>query len=79
MPNAQTLDAMSPELFKGVERAQREPAGQCNSLAPLIEVPALKRAYRRQHAEAAVGGDGVTKAQYMDGIWRPISRTSLRG
>src|SRR5262249_53119835 len=33
-------------------------------LAPLIDVPALERAYRRQRADAAVGVDGVTKEQY---------------
>ena len=27
-------------------------------------MPALERAYRRQHSEAAVGMDGVTKEQY---------------
>jgi RNA-directed DNA polymerase len=64
MPNAQTLDAMSPGLFKVVERAQREPEGQFNSLAHLIDVPALKRAYHRQRSDAAVGVDGVTKEQY---------------
>jgi hypothetical protein len=63
MTNAQTLEAMSPGLFKGVERAKLEPEGQCNSLAHLIDVPALTRAYRRQRSDAAVGGDGVTKAQ----------------
>ena len=63
MPNAQTLEAMSPGLFKVVERAKQEPEGQCNSLAHLIDVPALTRAYRRQRSEAAVGVDGVTKEQ----------------
>jgi group II intron reverse transcriptase/maturase len=64
MPNAQTLEAMSPGLFKVVERAKLEPEGQFNSLAHLIDVPALTRAYRRQRSDAAVGVDGVTKAQY---------------
>ncbi len=64
MTNAQTLEAMSPGLFKVVERAKREPAGRFNSLAHLIDVPALKRAYRRQRADAAVGVDGVTKEAY---------------
>ena len=64
MTNALTLEAMSPELLKVVERAKREPEGRFNSLAHLIDVPALERAYRRQRAEAAVGVDGVTKAQY---------------
>jgi RNA-directed DNA polymerase len=64
MTNALTLEDMSPGLVKGVERAQREPAGRFHSLAHLIDVPALKRAYHRQRADAAVGVDGVTKEQY---------------
>jgi RNA-directed DNA polymerase len=64
MPNASTLEAMSPGLVKGVERAQREPEGRFHALAHLIDVPALERAYRRQRADAAVGVDGVTKEQY---------------
>ena len=64
MADALTSEDMSPGLFKGVERAKREPEGQCNSLAHLIDVPALKRAYRRQRADAAVGVDGITKEQY---------------
>ena len=64
MPNALTLEDMSPGLVQGVERAQREPEGRFHALAHLIDVPALTRAYRRQRADAAVGVDGVTKEQY---------------
>jgi RNA-directed DNA polymerase len=64
MANAQTLEAMSPGLLKGVERAQRAPEGRCNSLAHLIDVPALARASHRQRADAAVGVDGVPKEAY---------------
>jgi group II intron reverse transcriptase/maturase len=64
MADAQTLRTMSPGLFKVVERAQREPEGRFNSLAHLIDVSALERAYHRQRADAAVGVDGVTKEQY---------------
>jgi RNA-directed DNA polymerase len=64
MANAQTLADMSPGLLKVVERAQREPEGRFNSLAHLLDVPALERAYRRQRAAAAVGVDGITKEQY---------------
>lgn len=53
MTDAQAWEAMSPERCKGVERAQREPAGRCNSRAHLMDVPAHKRAYRRQRSEAA--------------------------
>ena len=64
MPNASTLVDMSPGLLQGVERAQREPEGRFHTLAHLIDMPALERAYRRQRADAAVGIDGVTKEQY---------------
>jgi RNA-directed DNA polymerase len=64
MTNAQKLGSMSPGLFKVVERAKREPEGRFNSLAHLIDVAALKRAYRRQRADAAVGVDGVSKEAY---------------
>src|SRR5215831_11273946 len=64
MPSALTLGNMSPGLLKGVERAQREPEGRFHALAHWIDVPALRRAYRRQRSEAAVGADGVTKEQY---------------
>ena len=64
MTDALTWEDMSSGLFKGVERAQREPEGRCNSLAHLMDVPALARAYRRQRTDAAVGVDGVTKEQY---------------
>ena len=64
MPSASTLESMSPKLLKVVERAQREPEGRFNSLAHLIDVSALERAYHRQRKDAAVGVDGVTKEQY---------------
>jgi hypothetical protein len=64
MTNASTLGKMSPELLRVVERAQREPEGRFHSLAHLIDVPALERAYRRMRKDAAVGVDGVTKEQY---------------
>jgi RNA-directed DNA polymerase len=62
-PDAQTVAARSPGLVKGVERAQRAPESQCNALAHLLEVAARTRASRRQRAEAAGGGEGVTKEQ----------------
>jgi RNA-directed DNA polymerase len=64
MPDAQPVEGMSPGLCKVVERAQREPEGQCNSLAHLSDVPARTRASRRQRAAAAGGVEGTTKAQY---------------
>jgi group II intron reverse transcriptase/maturase len=64
MPNASTLEGMSPQLLEVVERARREPEGRFHSLAHLIDEPALARAYRRMRKDAAVGVDGVTKEQY---------------
>src|SRR5262252_3060845 len=64
MANASTLDDMSPGRVKGVERVRREPEGRLHALAHLIDGPALKRAYRRQRSDAAVGVDGVTKEAY---------------
>src|SRR5437763_1596327 len=64
MTNASTSGNMSPGLLKVVERAQREPEGRFHSLAHLIDVPALERAYRRIRKDAATGVDGVTKEQY---------------
>jgi group II intron reverse transcriptase/maturase len=64
MAKAQTLEDMSPGLVKVVARAQREPEGRFHSLAQLIDVAALKRAFHRQRSDAAVGVDGVTKEEY---------------
>lgn len=64
MPDALTPETMSPGLLKVVERARTEPEGRFHSLAHLIDVPALMRAYRRMRKDAAVGVDGVTKEQY---------------
>ena len=64
MTNASTLGDMSPELLKVVERARREPEGRFHSLAHLIDVPALRRAYDRMREDAAVGVDGMTKERY---------------
>ena len=72
MTNASTLGDMSPQLVKVVERAQREPEGRFHSLAHLIDVPALERAYRRTRKDAAVGVDGVTKEQYGQDLERNL-------
>jgi hypothetical protein len=55
MTNASTLGDMSPELLKVVERARREPEGRFHSLAHLIDVPALERAYDRMRKDAGRG------------------------
>ena len=72
MANASTLGKMSPELLRVVERAKREPEGRFHSLAHLIDVPALERAYRRMRKDAAVGVDGVTKEQYGQDLERNL-------
>jgi RNA-directed DNA polymerase len=64
MPDASTLENMSPKRLKVVERAKREPEGRFHSLAHLIDVSALMRADKRMRNDAAVGVDGVTKEQY---------------
>lgn len=56
--------AMSPGLAKVVERARREPETRLWSLAHHIDVDALRRAFDRVRASAAVGVDGVTKEAY---------------
>jgi len=64
MSDALTSVSMSPGLLKVVERAQREPEGRFHSLAHLLDVPALERAFHRLRKAAAVGVDGVTKEDY---------------
>ena len=64
MPDALMSDPTSPGLLAVVERAKREPEGRFHSLAHLIDVPALMRAYGRLRKDAAVGVDGVTKEHY---------------
>ncbi len=51
---------MSLGLLRVAARVQREPEGRFHSLAHLIDVPALERAYHRLRKDAAVGVDGVT-------------------
>ena len=72
MANASTLGKMSPELLRVVERAKREPEGRFHSLAHLIDVPALERAFRRSREDAAPGVDGVTKEQYGQDLERNL-------
>ena len=64
MPDALTSECMSPELRKVAERARKEPAGKFHSLAHLLDVPSLERAYHRLRKDAAVGVDGITKEAY---------------
>jgi group II intron reverse transcriptase/maturase len=72
MPDASTSETMSLGLLKVVERAKTEPEGRFHSLAHLLDVPALTRAYRRMRKDAAVGVDGVTKEQYGQDLERNL-------
>ncbi len=77
MANASTLENLSPQLLRVVERAQREPEGRFHSLAHLIDVSPLERAYGRMRKDAAVGVDGVTNEQeFLDCLYgfRPKRR-----
>ena len=68
MADALMEEYMSTSLLRVVERARREPEGRFHSLAHLIEVPALERAFHRLRGHAAVGVDGVSKAEYEQGL-----------
>ena len=64
MNEASTSPTMSPQLHKVAERARREPQARFHSLAHLIDPASLLRAFHRQRPGAAVGVDGVSKADY---------------
>ena len=64
MNEASTSPTMSPQLHKVAERARREPQARFHSLAHLIDPASLRRAFHRQRPGAAVGVDGVSKADY---------------
>jgi group II intron reverse transcriptase/maturase len=64
MPKAQTSENMSPELRKVAARAERDPQAKFNSLAHLLDPPALCRAFERVAPSSSAGVDGVTKAEY---------------
>ena len=73
MTGAKTHDDMSPGLLRVMERARRNPHERQFSLAYLIDVEALKRAYRRIRKNAAVGVDGVTKEMYGQDLEKNLS------
>jgi group II intron reverse transcriptase/maturase len=58
---------MSPGLVRVAKAAQRN-SGRLLSLAHHIDVEALRRAYSRLRADAAVGVDGVTKEEYGENL-----------
>ncbi|MEN0068624.1 MAG: hypothetical protein AAGA48_41285 [Myxococcota bacterium] len=56
-----TAESISTKLLRVKERAKRDPEVQFRSLAHLLDVDALRRAYQRLRNRAAPGEDGVTK------------------
>ena len=68
MSKARTLEDMSPGLLRVMERARRNPRERQFSLAYLIDVEALRRAYDRIRKNAAVGVDGITKEVYGEDL-----------
>jgi group II intron reverse transcriptase/maturase len=69
---------MSTELLKVTERAKRDPQGRILSLARLIDVAALQRAFGRIRKGAAVGVDGMTKEQYGQRLEENLERLHER-
>ena len=61
------LPGMSPGLARVAEAARRN-RGRLKSLAHHLDVGALRRAYQRIRAGAAVGVDGVTKEEYGEDL-----------
>lgn len=68
MAKGQTLESMSPELLRVVERVRRDPHARQRSLGYLIDIEALRRSYRGLRKGAAAGVDGVTKAVYGEDL-----------
>ena len=64
MSKPKSLKSMSPGLQRVMERAKRNPQERQFSLAHLIDVDALRRAYNCIRKNAAVGVDGITKEAY---------------
>lgn len=64
MSGTRNSPAVSTGLVRVMDRARRNPQERQWSLAHLIDVDALRRAYGRIRKKAAVGVDGVTKEEY---------------
>ncbi|MBU1227759.1 MAG: group II intron reverse transcriptase/maturase [Actinobacteria bacterium] len=72
MSKTRTLDDMSPGLLRVMERARRNPHERQRSLAYLVDVDALRRAYKRVRGNASVGVDGVSKSVYGQDLERNL-------
>jgi RNA-directed DNA polymerase len=68
MSTTKRVSNMSPGLSRVVEIAKQDPDTKIHSLASLIDVDALKRAFDRLRPFAAVGVDEVTKDQYEQNL-----------
>lgn len=75
---AQTTRNMSTGLLKVVERAKRDPDARFNSLAHLLNMDALRRAFGRIRKGAAEGVDGVTKEMYAEDLEQNLQRLHAR-
>jgi RNA-directed DNA polymerase len=64
MGASQKANAMSPGLFKVIEKARNDSFTRFTSLAHLIDADLLRSAFKRLRAGAAVGVDGITKSAY---------------
>ncbi len=64
MTDPQTSDPMSTKLQRIAARARRDRMASFRSLAHLVDLPALHRAYGAIQKNRAPGVDGVTRAQY---------------
>ena len=64
MVDAMTSRNMSLKLLEVAQRAKRDPEARFYSLAYMIDVPALERAYHRMRKDAAAGVDGESKEMY---------------
>jgi len=69
---------LSPELLRVKEVAQRRPKVAFTSLAHLLTVERLRKAFHELEAAAAPGVDGVTKAGYGRDLERNLSELQAR-
>jgi len=69
---------LSPELLRVEEVARRKPKVTFTSLAHLLTVERLRKAFQGLDAAAAPGVDGVTKADYGRDLERNLSELQAR-
>jgi group II intron reverse transcriptase/maturase len=78
MTGASMPDPMLTKLREVAVRAKRDPHHRFFSLAHLIDVAALERAYLRIRNDASVGVDGVTKLDYGQKLLENLQRLHER-